>query len=113
MAENDNHYNGNPGMDSMDDMNNMNGTNNMNSMNNLNNSNNMKNQANNVDIGQQPVIPLPTPEMGGPVYPGDMDEEIAALEAENRALAMVYASELEGGVEHVRERQVLTPQNIL
>lgn len=38
---------------------------------------------------------------------------IAALEAENRALAMVYASELEGGVEHVRERQVLTPQNIL
>ena len=70
MAENDNHYNGNPGMDNMDDMNNMNGTNNMNSMNNLNNSNNMKNQANNVDIGQQPVIPLPTPEMGGPVYPG-------------------------------------------
>ena len=38
---------------------------------------------------------------------------IAALEAEDRALAMVYASELEGGVEHVRERQVLTPQNIL
>ena len=76
MAENDNHYNGNPGMDSMDDMNNMNGTNNMNSMNNFNNSNNMNNQANNVDIGQQPVIPLPTPEMGGPVYPGDMDEEI-------------------------------------
>ena len=38
---------------------------------------------------------------------------IAALEAEDRALAMVYASELEGGVEHVRERQVLTAQNIL
>ena len=38
---------------------------------------------------------------------------IAALEAEDRALALVYASELEGGVEHVRERQVLTTQNIL
>ena len=38
---------------------------------------------------------------------------IAALEAEDRALALVYASELEGGVEHVRERQVLTMQNIL
>ena len=38
---------------------------------------------------------------------------IAALEAEDRALALIYASELEGGVEHVRERQVLSPQNIL
>ena len=38
---------------------------------------------------------------------------IAALEAEDRALALVYASELEGGIEHVRERQVLTMQNIL
>ena len=38
---------------------------------------------------------------------------IAALEAEDRALALVYASELEGGVEHVRERQVVTMQNIL
>ena len=38
---------------------------------------------------------------------------IAALEAKDRALALVYASELEGGVEHVRERQVLTMQNIL
>ena len=38
---------------------------------------------------------------------------IAALEAKDRALALVYASELEGGVEHVRERQVLTLQNIL
>ena len=38
---------------------------------------------------------------------------IAALEAEDRALALIYASELEGGVEHVRERQVLTVQNIL
>lgn len=38
---------------------------------------------------------------------------IAALEAEDRALALVYASELEGGVEHVRERQVVTLENIL
>ena len=38
---------------------------------------------------------------------------IAALEAEDRALALVYASELEGGVEHVRERQMLTLQNVL
>ena len=38
---------------------------------------------------------------------------IAALEADDRALALIYASELEGGVEHVRERQVLTVQNIL
>ena len=38
---------------------------------------------------------------------------IAALEAEDRALALIYASELEGGIEHVRERQVVTPQNIL
>ena len=38
---------------------------------------------------------------------------IAALEAEDRALALVYASELEGGVEHVRERQAFSVQNLL
>lgn len=38
---------------------------------------------------------------------------IAALEAEDRATAMVYASELEGGVEHVLERQELSWQNLL
>ena len=38
---------------------------------------------------------------------------IAALEAEDRASALIYASEVEGGVEHVRERQMLTLQNVL
>ena len=38
---------------------------------------------------------------------------IAALEAEDRTMALVYASELEGGVEHVQERQVVTLENIL
>ena len=38
---------------------------------------------------------------------------IAALEAQDAATAMVYASELEGSVEHVFERQELTLENIL
>ena len=37
---------------------------------------------------------------------------IAALEEEDSATAMVYASELEGSVEHVYERQILTIENI-
>ena len=37
---------------------------------------------------------------------------IAALEEENTATAMVYASELEGAIEHVYERQALTLENI-
>lgn len=38
---------------------------------------------------------------------------IAALEGEDRASALIYASELEGGIEHVQERQALIPQNLL
>ena len=38
---------------------------------------------------------------------------LAALEEEDAATAMVYACELEGGVEHVFERQALTLENIL
>jgi len=38
---------------------------------------------------------------------------LAALEAEDSATAMVYASELEGAIEHVYERQALTVENIL
>ena len=38
---------------------------------------------------------------------------IAALEAEERAAALIYASEVEGGVEHVRERQEFSIQNLL
>lgn len=38
---------------------------------------------------------------------------IAALECEEMALAMVYASELEGSLEHVLERQAITLQNLL
>ncbi|MDY5349662.1 MAG: DUF4363 family protein [Candidatus Ventricola sp.] len=38
---------------------------------------------------------------------------IAALEAEDRASALIYASEVEGGVEHVRERQAFSVQNLL
>jgi len=38
---------------------------------------------------------------------------IAALEEEDAATAMVYASELEGSIEHVYERQALTIENIL
>lgn len=38
---------------------------------------------------------------------------LAALEERDSATAMVYACELEGGIEHVLERQALTPENIL
>ena len=38
---------------------------------------------------------------------------IAALEGEDRETAMVYAAELEGGIEHVYERQALMIENIL
>ncbi|MCI7736421.1 MAG: DUF4363 family protein [Clostridiales bacterium] len=38
---------------------------------------------------------------------------IAALEAEDRAAALIYASEVEGGIEHVRERQAFSVQNLL
>lgn len=38
---------------------------------------------------------------------------IAALEGGDREAAMIYAAELEGGVEHVYERQALLPQNVL
>ena len=38
---------------------------------------------------------------------------IAALESGERDTAMVYAAELEGGVEHVYERQALMVENIL
>lgn len=38
---------------------------------------------------------------------------IGALECEDRASAMVYAGELEGGIEHVSERQEISVQNIL
>lgn len=38
---------------------------------------------------------------------------IAALEGEDRASALIYASELEGSIEHVRERQELSAQNLL
>ena len=37
---------------------------------------------------------------------------IAALEKQDSATAMVYACELEGGIEHVYERQALTLENI-
>ena len=37
---------------------------------------------------------------------------LAALEEKDAATAMVYACELEGGIEHVYERQALTPENI-
>lgn len=38
---------------------------------------------------------------------------IAALEGGDRAGALIYAGELEGALEHVMERQALTPENIL
>ena len=38
---------------------------------------------------------------------------IAALDGGDRASAMIYAGELEGGVEHVFERQELTLENLL
>ena len=37
---------------------------------------------------------------------------IAALEAEDREAALIYAAELEGGIEHVYERQALLPENV-
>ena len=37
----------------------------------------------------------------------------AALESGDISAAMIYAGELEGGVEHVRERQVFTMENLL
>lgn len=36
---------------------------------------------------------------------------LAALEGEDQASALIYAGELEGGIEHVYERQELTLQN--
>lgn len=38
---------------------------------------------------------------------------LAALETQDTSTAMVYASELEGGIEHVYERQMLSIENIL
>lgn len=38
---------------------------------------------------------------------------IAALESGDHSAAMIYAGELEGGVEHVLERQQLTLENLL
>lgn len=38
---------------------------------------------------------------------------IASLESGDSSSAMIYASELEGGIEHVLERQELSPQNVL
>ena len=38
---------------------------------------------------------------------------IAAMEGGDRETAMVYAAELEGGIEHVYERQALMIENIL
>lgn len=38
---------------------------------------------------------------------------LAALEGGDRAAALVYASELEGGIERVHERQVITMENLL
>ena len=37
---------------------------------------------------------------------------LAALESGDRAMAMIYAGEQEGGIEHVYERQALTLENI-
>lgn len=36
---------------------------------------------------------------------------LAALESEDKPSALIYAGELEGGIEHVYERQELTVQN--
>lgn len=38
---------------------------------------------------------------------------IAALEGEDNTIALIYAGELEGGIEHVMERQALTLENML
>lgn len=37
---------------------------------------------------------------------------IAALDGEDKAAALIYSCELEGGIEHVYERQELTLQNV-
>lgn len=37
---------------------------------------------------------------------------LAALEGEDRASALIYTGELEGGIEHVYERQALTIENL-
>ena len=37
---------------------------------------------------------------------------LAALEGGDRTMALIYAGELEGGIEHVYERQALTVENI-
>ena len=42
-----------------------------------------------------------------------LSKMIAALESGDEAAALVYAGELEGGIEHVYERQVLMPENLL
>lgn len=44
---------------------------------------------------------------------GGLSRLIAALEGEDRAMAMIYARETEKNIEHVKERQALTIQNIL
>ena len=36
---------------------------------------------------------------------------LAALESRDKASALIYAGELEGGIEHVYERQEFTLQN--
>ena len=38
---------------------------------------------------------------------------IAALDGNDREAALIYAAELEGGIEHVAERQAFLPENIL
>ena len=38
---------------------------------------------------------------------------LAALESGDQPAAMIYAGELEGGIEHVYERQALTLENVL
>lgn len=42
-----------------------------------------------------------------------LSKMLAALECRDRAAALIYAGELEGGIEHVLERQELTMQNLL
>jgi len=37
---------------------------------------------------------------------------LAALEGQDTAASLIYAGELEGGIEHVRERQALTLENM-
>lgn len=42
-----------------------------------------------------------------------LSKMLGAMESGDRAAALIYAGELEGGVEHVLERQEVTVQNIL